>query len=161
MAVVLFLAGLILLGIASYPFMIGAIDTDIARSHLASGYVPVAPAPPDGPVEFGTGGAGCILGSSSTTFTVRDQIRFVGRLAKPVVKGAYVSITLMQGDWPQLQALPGYPTSVTLGTGAACVSQALSLLAPGRYQVVLFISSNDCGPLCHSTELLSEFDVTP
>ena len=122
---------------------------------------PVAPAPPDGPVEFGTGGAGCILGSSSTTFTVRDQIRFVGRLAKPVVKGAYVSITLMR-DWPQLQALPGYPTSVTLGTGAACVSQALSLLAPGRYQVVLFISLPMIAAHCATRPNSSpEFDVTP
>src|SRR6478672_4821642 len=80
---VLFLVGVIALGVVSFPFFIASIDGEIARSHRASGDVPVRPAPPDGLVEFGTGGDGCALGSSSTTFTVRDQIRFVGRLASP------------------------------------------------------------------------------
>jgi hypothetical protein len=158
-SVALILVGLVLLWFASWPFVIGMIDGEIARNGRADGYVPATPEPPDGPVEFGTGGAACNLTGATDAFGEQDRIHFVARLITRASAPTFASITLSQDDPPV--ALPGYPTTVTLNVGADCVSETLPRLMAGHYQMDVWIASGAACALCHSTELLSEFDVRP
>jgi hypothetical protein len=147
------LVGLVLVSVITYPLVIGWVDRGIAKSHGAT------PLPPDGPVAFGTGGAVCAIGETANTFTVRDRVHFVAQLPSPEPLATQASVDVSQGDRGNL--LTGYPATVSLSAGSACVSDTLPPLAEGHYQVDVWIfPPPDCAA-CRYTELFGEFAVTP
>jgi hypothetical protein len=131
----------IVLMFASIPLGIYLADVAFRDSHRSMTVTSVK-------IEFGTGGAGCSLATTATTFSTRDRIRMVGT-SRPA--GKLLSIHLLQ--YGRLLAL--FPVTSSDPT-SGCVDDDLPSLPVGHYEVRICEAA---GPVAPSLAV-GEFDVT-
>ena len=132
------IVALIAVWAVSMPFVIGALDKDIAARH-GHPFQPITP-PPRLPVYLGTGGQGCLVAVRSTTLSTADRIRLIG----DVPPGAdAVKIDLFPK--PFTKQVDGYPAVRHFGSAARCVSEDLPVLPAGDYEV--WVRVGDSGAL--------------
>jgi hypothetical protein len=127
------IAALAVVYAVSWPFVIGALDEDIAARN-GHPFKPITPAPgqPGGrglPILLGTGGLGCLVGVHSDRFTTTDRIRLI---SDEPPGGGDVMIELF--PFPDDGGHPGpsgYPSHPHFEPTAVCVSEDLSQLSAG------------------------------
>ena len=103
-------------------------------------------------IGFGTGGSGCTLANSASSFAAGVPVQFVATFAPDLPAGSSVVISLSQDG----KDLPDYAGTVHLDVARNCVGGGWRSLNAGHYRVVL-TSSSDTG----MPALAGEFDVTP
>jgi hypothetical protein len=144
---------LVLVWVISLPLVIFLADSSVRSSHQSDfPDFSTVPEPTYDPIEFGTGGAGCTLATTATTFSTRDRIRLV---AASVPGGEEASILLLQGDAGRLVA--GYPVTRLSDQTADCVDDVLPPLPADHYSVEISIPP---GSLI-VPRFMGTFNVTP
>ena len=125
------IVAMIVVWAVSLPFVIGAIDQDIAAR---------AKARPPLPISLAIGGGGCSAATSPTRFTTTDKIRLISDGAPG---GGDVMIELFELPHDTAHLAPsGYPAHRHFDPTAACVSEDLPPLPVGSYEAWVHVNDS-------------------
>lgn len=101
-------------------------------------------------IGFGTGGSGCTLTGTASSFPIGATIRDVATFSPPLEVGTTIT-TSVHKDGDELIDRE----TLTVDAAAACMQGVLSPLEAGHYKVTVEITPTSVPPLT------GEFDVTP
>ena len=125
------IVAMIVVWAVSLPFVIGALDQDIAAR---------AKARPALPISLAIGGEGCSAATSPTRFTTADRIRLISDRAPG---GDDVMIELFPLPHDTAHPAPsGYPAHRHFEATAACVSEDLPPLPSGAYEAWVHVGES-------------------
>ena len=122
---------LIAIWAVSFPFVIGALDKDLAAQEQARA---------DFPIRLGTGGLGCDIDTEAVQFTSADRIRLVGDQA-PGADEVIIYLFPLPNTVGQ-KVIGPYPVHRTFASPVSCVSEDLPPLSDGEYEAWIHIGDS-------------------
>ena len=134
------IVAMIVVWAVSLPFVIGALDQDLAAREEAR---------PALPISLAIGGEGCGATPSPTRFTTTDRIRLIsdrtpgGEDARAQILGLDVMIELFPLPHDTAHPAPsGYPAHRHFEATAACISEELPPLSSGEYEAWVHVGES-------------------